>query len=161
MGGCPPFQRCYWRIGPMSSSPARVPAALGMGPRTSGPALRSRRAWGAWGGAFWADSKIRSSLACPIRKLAATACRGRRWVFCEDGLKEKEIGTSNRSAHIFARERCPRGGSLFLPALPRICLHRRHEISTSTRTTRENNEGRQGARGQRIARRARRERRRA
>ena len=101
--------------------------------------------------------------SCPIRKLAATACRGRRWVFCEDGLKEKEIGTSNRSAHIFARERCPpsRGGSLFLPALPRICLHRRHEISTSTRTTRENNEGRQGARGQRRARRARRERRRA
>ena len=100
---------------------------------------------------------------CPIRKLAATACRGRRWVFCEDGLKEKEIGTSNRSAHIFARERCPpsRGGSLFLPALPRICLHRRHEISTSTRTTREGNEGRRGARRQRSARRARRARRRA
>ena len=146
----------------MSFTPARVPAALGMGPRTSGPALRSRRAWGAWGGAFWADSKIRSSL-CPIRKLAATACRGRRWVFCEDGLKEKEIGTSNRSAHIFARERCPpsRGGSLFLPALPRICLHRRHEISTSTRTTREGNEGRRGVRRQRSARRARRARRRA
>ena len=161
MGRCAPFQRCYWRIGPMSFSPARAPAALAMGPRTSVPALRSRRAWGAWGGAFWADSKIRSSL-WPIRKLGRDS-RGRRWVFCEDGLKEKEIGTSNRSAHIFARERCPpsRGGSLFLPALPRICLHRRHEISTSTRTTRENNEGRQGARGQRIARRARRERRRA
>ena len=146
----------------MSFSPARVPAALGMGPRTSDPALRSRRAWGAGCGVFWADSEIRSSLG-QSANWAATACRGRRWVFCEDGLKEKEIGTSNRSAHIFARERCPpsRGGSLFLPALPRICLHRRHEISTSTRTTREGNEGRQGARGQRSARRARRARRRA
>ena len=134
-----------------------------MGPRTSVPALRSRRAWGAWGGAFWAGSKIRSFAVAQSANWAATACRGRRWVFCEDGLKEKEIGTSNRSVHIFARERCPpsRGGSLFLPALPRICLHRRHEISTSTRTTREGNEGRRGARRQRSARRARRARRRA
>ena len=137
----------------------------------------SQRRWG-WGPAPWARpfalgargglgaalfGPILKSVprSCPIRKLAATACRGRRWVFCEDGLKEKEIGTSNRSAHIFARERCPRGGSLFLPALPRICLHRRHEISTSTRTTREGNEGRRGARRQRSARRARRARRRA
>ena len=66
-GGCPPFQRCYWRIGPMSSSPARAPAALGMGPRTSDPALRSRRAWGAGAGVFGADSEIRSPLLT-IRK---------------------------------------------------------------------------------------------
>ena len=67
----------------MSFTPARVPAALGMGPRTSGPALRSRRAWGAWGGAFWADSKIRSSL-WPIRKLG------------RDCLQREEVGLLRR-----------------------------------------------------------------
>ena len=46
------FQRCCWLIGPMSFSPGRVPAALGMGTSTAGPAFRPRRAWGAGGGVF-------------------------------------------------------------------------------------------------------------
>ena len=52
-------------------------------PRTPDPALRSRRAWGAGCGVFWADSEIRSSLL-------ANPQIGR------DSLQREEVGLLRR-----------------------------------------------------------------
>ena len=125
----------------MSFTPARVPAALGMGPRTSGPALRSRRAWGAWGGAFWADSKIRSSLL-PNPQIG------------RDSLQREEVGLLRRrleregnrhvkqvSAHICSRTLPAVARGFALP--PRAASYRPAQ-ETRDQHKHKDNEGGQG-----------------